>query len=293
MMTRPDDFVSYWDEVDRKLAAIPAAPELTRSTLRSNEHCDAWDLRITSSGPYRIFGYFSLPKGDGPFPALLLTPGYGSVKAVPDFNDRKRYATLQIIHRGQRLADKPWAAAYPGLLTERIDDPEEYIYRDIVADCLRGAEFLMSRPEIDPGRVAVMGDDLAILTAARRQGFSFVVAAGLMCHKTLEACQHTESYPLEEINEYLRANPGQQEAVARSLSYLDPVNHASSITGTTLLSAGTGALEAMQALIAAFGGKVEEYQLTGEGRTDQDNVDAWLAARMGVPAMSRFIREFA
>jgi cephalosporin-C deacetylase len=293
MATRPDDFDSYWDEVDRQLAAIPAAPELTLSPMRSNEHCDTWDLHITSIGPYRIFGYFSLPKGEGPFPALLLTPGYGSVKAVPDYNDRKRYATLQIIHRGQRLADKPWAAAYPGLLTERINDPEQYIYRDIVADCLRGAEFLLSRPEIDGERVAVMGDDLALLTAARRKGFSFVVATGPMFHKTLEACQRTQAYPLEEINEYLRANPGDREAVARSLAYLDPANHVSSLSGTTLLSAGAGALEAMQPMIDAFGGVVEQYRLTGEGRTDQDNVDAWIAKKTGVPAMSRFIREFA
>jgi len=293
MTTRPDDFAGYWDEVDRRLAATPAAPELTWSPMRSNEHCDTWELRITSSGPCRIFGYFSLPKGNGPFPALLLTPGYGSVKAVPDYNDRERYATLQIIHRGQRLADKPWAAAYPGLLTERISVPENYIYRDIVADCLRGAEFLLSHPEVDREHAAVMGDDLALLTAARTEGFSFVVAAGLMFHKTLEACQQTEAYPLEEINEYLRANPGDREAVARSLSYVDPANHVGSIGGTALLSASAGALEAMQPMISGFGGPVEQYQLTGEGRTDQDNVDAWLAGKLGVPTMSRFIREFA
>lgn len=293
MSSKPEDFNAYWEEVDARLAATPANPELTHSPLRSNEHCDAYELRITSSGPYRIFGYFSVPKGDGPFPALLLTPGYGSVKAVPDYNDRKRYVTLQIIHRGQRLADKPWAATYPGLLTERIDEPARYVYRDIVADCIRGAEFLLSRPEIDPDRIAVMGDDLALLTAARRHGFSHVVAAGLMFHRTLDACSTTEAYPLEEINDYLRAYPDRQPQVAQSLAYLDPAHHAASITATTLLSAGAGALASMQPLLDAFGGPVETYALTGEGRTDQDAVDAWLAGKLGVPAMSKFIREFA
>lgn len=297
MTEKPADFERYWSEVDDRLAAIPVAPELTHSALRSNEHCDVYELRITSVGPYRIFGYFSVPKGNGPFPGLLLTPGYGSVKAVPDYNDRMRYVTLQIIHRGQRLADKPWAAAYPGLLTERIDDPEHYIYRDIVADCLRGAEFLLARPEVDSSKIAVMGDDLALITAARRQGFSYVVADGLMFHRTLEACSRTQAYPLEEINEYLRTHPDRKDAVARSVAYLDPLHHAGQIKGTVLLSIGdagsTAGAEWLSGLMEAVAGPVEQYKLSHAGGTDHDAIDAWLAEHMGVPAMSRFIREFA
>lgn len=290
MHSRPADFDQYWDEVDQRLAAIDPAPELTHMPLRSNEHCDVYALKITSPGPYRIFGYFSVPKGDGPHPALLLTPTYGSVKAIPYYNDRMRYVTLQIIHRGQRLADEPWAAAFPGLLTEHIDDPERYIYRDIVADCIRGAEFLLSRPEIDPERVAVWGDDLALLVAARRSGFSSLITGGLMFHLTLDQCAATEAYPLEEINEYLRTWPDRKDAVARSLSYLDPVHHAGNVTATTLLSVGANP---PQDLIAAFGGPVETYELSHLGGTDNDAIDAWIAGRLGKPAMSRFIREFA
>lgn len=294
---RPADFESYWDEVDRELASLPAAPQLDPLPIRSNEHCDVYTLKITSVGPYRIFGYFSVPKGDGPFPGLLLTPGYGSVKAVPDYNDRMRYVTLQIIHRGQRLADQPYAAAYPGLLTERIDDPESYIFRDIVADCLRGAEFLLSRPEVDRTRVAVMGNDLALITAARRDGFSLVQAADLMFARGMDARKRTEAYPLEEVNEYLRTYPEREEAVAKSMAYLDPVHHVERITGTTLLSIGdqgsTAGADWLQNLIASFGGPLEQYQLTHEGGTDHDQVDAWMANKLGVPAMSRFITTFA
>ncbi len=289
MSNRPADFDQYWEEVDQRLAVTDPAPELTHVPLRSNEHCDVYELRITSPGPYRIFGYFTVPRGDGPHPALLLTPSYGSVKAIPYYNDRKRYITLQIIHRGQRLADEPWAAEFPGQLTERIDDPENYIYRDVAADCIRGAEFLLSRPEIDPNRVAVWGDDLAVLVAARRPGFTALIAGGLTFNQTLERCARTEAYPLEEINEYLRTFPDNAEAVGASLSYLDPIHHAPQFTGTTLLSVGE---DPPADLIEAFGGPVETYQLANLGGTDNDAIDAWIAARMGKPAMSRFIREF-
>lgn len=291
---RPADFDAYWDEVDKRLAAAPGAPELNPLPIRSNEHCDVYTLRITSPGPYRIFGYFSVPKGgSGPYPGLLLTPGYGSVKAVPDYNDRMRYVTLQIIHRGQRLADQPYAATYPGLLTDKIDDPQNYIFRDIVADCLRGAEFLLARPELDKDRVAVMGNDLALLTAARRSGFSVVQAADLMFYRTMEASKRTEAYPLEEINEYLRTYPEREAAVARSLAYLDPVHHAGNISGTTSLSVGdagsTAGAEWLERLTNNLGGPLEPYQLTHEGGTDHDTVDAWMAGKLGTEPMSRFL----
>src|SRR5215208_7800336 len=127
----PADFAAYWDALDVELEGIPAAADLEPMPLRSGDQYTCYGLKLTSVGPYRIFGYYSVPTGDGPFPGLLLTPRYGSVNHVPDYNDRRRYAVLQIMHRGQRLADQPLAAAYPGLLTLGIDDPATYVYRGI------------------------------------------------------------------------------------------------------------------------------------------------------------------
>src|SRR5204862_1931601 len=124
---RPADFDAYWAAVDRELGQYPAAPTLERLALPSDEFSTISALRLTSVGPYRIFGYLSVPAGGGPFPGLLITPGYGSVNHLPQLNDRQRYVTLVLMHRGQRLADQPFAASYPGLLTLGIDDPATYV----------------------------------------------------------------------------------------------------------------------------------------------------------------------
>src|SRR5438046_1525634 len=150
-------FDNFWGTVDAELALLPMAADLQPLPMRSTDAATTYAVRLTSIGPYRIFGYYSVPKHAGPVPGLLLTPRYGSVNHVPDYLDRERYAVLQVVHRGQRLADQPFAAAYPGLLTLGIDAPETYIYRAIVADCLRAAEFLLSRPEVDASRVGVQG----------------------------------------------------------------------------------------------------------------------------------------
>ena len=141
--TRPADFDSYWQATLDELARFPAAPEVTEITLRSTDFATAYGVRLTSIGPYRIFGYLSIPRGDGPFPAKYFLPRYGSVTdLVPQGSangQREQYVTFSICVRGQRLADQPYAASFPGLLTDGISDAASYVYRGIVADCCRGA----------------------------------------------------------------------------------------------------------------------------------------------------------
>ena len=276
--TRPADFDQYWAAVDEELAQYPAAPTLERLALPSDEHSTVYAVKLTSSGPYRIFGYLSVPTAEGKHPGLLYTPSYGSVNHLPHLDDRQRYVTLILMHRGQRLADRPFAAAYPGLLTLGIDDPGTYIFRGIVADCLRGAEFLLGRPEIDTSRIGIVGNDLALITAARRQGFTAVQAAGLTFHRLMAARERTDAYPIEEVNDYLRAYPDRVEAVARTLSYFEPAFHAPGIAGTTLFNGGGAGVNAVADAVA---GPVERYELTHEGGTDHDWQDAWMARQLG------------
>jgi cephalosporin-C deacetylase-like acetyl esterase len=287
----PADFDAYWDALDAELARYDAVPELELVPLRSTDFARFYALRLTSIGPYRIFGYYSVPVGEGPFPGLLITPRYGSVNNPPHYDDRARYATLVLMHRGQRLADQPFAASYPGLLTLGIDDPQTYIYRSIVADCLRGAEFLLGRPEVDPTRVGVVGDDLALLTAARRRQFCAARIDGLMFYRMLDACARSDEYPIEEVNDHLRGDPERRAAVATALSYFDAQFHAPRVEASTLLSLGdaqsVGGPEWLAALLDALGPHAQQYRLTHEGGTDHDWLDAWLAAQLGAEPKPR------
>ena len=282
---RSEAIDAYWDGVDEELARYPMAVEMERIPLRCTEFATVYAVRLTSIGPYRIFGYYSVPVGNGPFPGLLTTPRYGSVNHVPHYDDRERYATLTLTHRGQRLADQPFAAAYPGLLTLGIDNPATYIYRGIVADCLRGAEFLLSRPELDSGHAGIVGDDLALITAARRPQFTAVQASGLLFYRLMDAAARSSAYPVEEINDYLRVYSNRRDAVARTLEYFNPFHHAARVTSTTLLVTGDDSAingpEWLAPLAGALGGSVEHYRVTHEGATDHDWQDGWMARQLG------------
>jgi cephalosporin-C deacetylase len=288
---KPEDFEQYWTRIDEELSRFPPNAELRRSVRRSTDFATSYDLRLTSSGPYRIFGYYSVPEGPGPFPALLQTPWYGSVNNPPHYDDRKRYVVLTIMHRGQRLADEPFQASYPGLLTQGIERASSYIYRDIAADCLRAAEWLAARPEVDTRRIGIIDDDFALITAARRPVFAAMQITLLTFYRLMEARLHTDDYPIEEINDFLRIYPAQEEAVAETLSYFDPIHHAGNVTARTQIAVGDpgclGGPEWMQPLTARLGNQAEHYMLTHEGGTDRDAMDVWMSEELGVPAAPR------
>ncbi|GAA1706121.1 acetylxylan esterase [Fodinicola feengrottensis] len=284
------DFTAYWEKIDIELTDLPARPVIERIPGRCTDDFTGYEVRLTSLGAYRIFGYLSIPTGDGPFPALLATPRYGSVNNPPHYNDRLRYVTLTIAHRGQRTADSPYAAAYPGLLTDRIADDSRYVYRGIVADCLRAAEFLSGLPEVDQSRIAVVGDDLAVLTAARRPVFAALQVTGALLYRAAELRKATADYPMEEFNDHLRTTPADTDAVSRTLEFFDSDRHAAAVRASVRvdISSETSALLPLAGKLDA-----ERYVVSHEGQTDNDAADAWLAGKFGLPALSRFDRTSA
>ncbi len=287
---RPDNFDGYWQDVLDELSAIPSAPEVEEIPLRSTDFATAYGVRLTSIGPYRLYAYLSVPRGDGPFPARYYLPRYGSVvDLVPQGTangQRREHVTFAICVRGQRLADQPYAAAFPGLLTDGIDDPAAYIYRGIVADCVRGLEYLASRPDVDSTRIAAIGNDLAFTSAALSPHGTHLVCTPALMYATLDRARRTGAYPLEEINDYLRLHPGRTDAVQRTLSYYDLRWFAPRVNATTLMMAGAhgSALDSasLDPLIQAMPGKADVHEAEHSGYRDGRFSEEWLSRQFGM-----------
>src|SRR5207244_5301231 len=206
---------------------------------------------------------------------------------------RSRHITFALAGRGQRNADTPYAAMFPGLLTEGIDREESYIFRGIVADSVRGLQFLLTRRELDTARVVVTGNDLALITAALRSGATHVVAAAALFYRTAELAPRTQAYPLEEINDYLRLFPARAEAVRRTLAYYDLRAFAPRITATTLLMAGApGTLLdalALRPLVWALQGLVPVPASAQSLFDERLYPEEWRAARRGIGDSDRIL----
>ena len=287
---KPQGFDAYWQSVLDELERIPAAPEVEEIPLRGTDFATAYGIRLTSIGPYRIFGYLSIPRGPGPFPARYFLPRYGSVvDLVPQGTSngqRGQCVTFSICARGQRKADEPYSAAFPGMLTDGIDNPASFVYRGIVADCLRGLEYLGSRPEVDGSRIAAMGTDLPLITAALGSAATRVICTPTLLFRTMDVAARTSAYPLEEINDYLRLHPDREAPVRDTLAHFDLRWFAPRVSARTLLISGADgtALDAaaLEPLTGAMQGQTEVYKSQFSGFRDGVFAEQWLAREMGL-----------
>ena len=238
---RPSDFGSFWYTVGKELAEIPVAPEVESIPMRSTDFADLYGVRLSSIGPYRLFGYLSIPKGDGPFPVIYYVPKNASVlEIIPQGTSneiRSRYITFSLACRGMRNSDSPYAAMYPGQLTDGLGSHETYVYRGIVADTVRGADYIMTRPEVDKNRVAAWGNDNAILAAALHDSITHIVSTPAYLFDPIESLSKTDSYPLAEFGDYIRSNPSNSDMARSILEYFNLRWHAQSITANTLIMA--------------------------------------------------------
>jgi cephalosporin-C deacetylase len=280
---RPSDFDAYWQQVLEELDGVPSAPEEEEIPLRCTEFCTTYGVRFSGIGPYRLFGYLSIPQGEGPFPALLyLRPYQSVVEVIPQGaanENRSRFVVFSLAARGQRNADRPYAAPIPGLFTEGIEDPQTYLFRGVTADCCRALDYLLTRPEVDRSRIAAVGaTDMPLLTAALRPGLTHAVATPSFFYAALDRAAHTQGYPLEELNDYLRSFPERRAALAHTLSYFDPLFFAPSIHIPTLI---WGAADLIAPLSAALPAEVEIRESEHSRYLDGGFEERWLARQLG------------
>jgi cephalosporin-C deacetylase len=299
MDRKPADFDRYWEQTLDDLASYPAQPELEVLPLRTTDFATLYGVRLTSLGPYRLFGYLSLPTGTGPFPAIYYAPKYQSVlEIIPQGTailQRHAYITFSLAGRGQRNSDMPYAAMFPGLLTDGIDHAESYIFRGLAADSVRGLEFLLTQRELDPSRVVVVGNDLALITTALHPGATHVVAAPALFYHTPELAPKTQAYPLEELNDYLRAFPTKAAAIRRTLAYFDLQTFAPRVMATTLLMAGpSGSLldaQSLAPLVTALPSPVTVHESEQSSYKDGLYAEQWMAEQCGITDVQRILPE--
>ena len=280
--TKPKDFDKYWAEVLEELSQFPAAPEIEEIPLRSSDFATTYGVRLTSTGPYRLFAYLSLPinKSDEPFPTLFYFPGYGSVvNPLPQGTThelRRKYATFSLAARGQRNSDRPFAATFPGLMTVGISDPSTYVYRGIIADCCRGVEYLSSRPEIDPNRTIAIGDDLTLITSGLVGKLSHIACSPGSLHRPYEHW---------EIKDYLRLHPTESNNVHTTLSYFDSRWFKMSREPIHLISGqadgGSMGPDGLESMMDALGNNATFYETQQSGYKDGLFRDTWISRQFG------------
>ena len=230
-VTCPDDFDAFWGGALAELADIPLDANLTHDPLRSTDAAKVYRAGYRSRDGLEIFAWYTVPAvGDGPFPAVLILPGYKSEPALRRDWAGKGVAALSVAVRGKLPSSAQFNPGYPGLLTHGVEDRDTYSYKGVISDCVRGVDFLLSRPEIDSERIyccgSSQGGGLTLITSGLRREIKAGVAGYPFLCCFPESMGMLRSYPYDELSCYARAYPDRAEQMLDTLRYFDAVNFA-------------------------------------------------------------------
>jgi len=226
-VTKPPDFDTFWRALDAQVNEIPLNATVTPVPMRSTEEVEVFEVHYDSLDNVRIAGWYCLPRQRSePLPAMVFYPGYVSEPTFPKAQAAKGYAMFGAAPRGKLRSHSQYNPGYPGLLTHNIIDRNSYAYKGFYADAWRVIDFLQSREEVDNKRIGIRGSSqggaLTLLVAAIRPDAVAVAAAGApYLAGVIDAIELTNSYPYQEINDYLRVHPESRAAIADTWSYYD------------------------------------------------------------------------
>jgi len=249
-----DDFDAFWQATLTEARQHPLSARFAPVDygLKAQE---TFDVSFAGFAGQEIKAWLLLPRQRiGQLPCVVEYIGYGGGRGFPTdwlLWSSLGYAHLVMDTRGQGSAwqkgDTPDNSAggnpfHPGFMTQGILDPYTYYYRRVFTDAVRAIEAARAHPAINPAQIAVTGGSqgggITIAAAALVPDVQIAMPeVPFLCHYQ-RATELVDTYPYQEIANYLHSHRDQVEQVFHTLSYFDGVNLATRTRATALFSTG-------------------------------------------------------
>lgn len=237
------DLQDFWQRTQAALQQTPIHATLSDAPEHSGREYQTFGVQLDSFEGKRLRAWYTIPRDTIPgraFPAVLAVPGYGGDKPIPTHLALSGFAVLTLYPRGQGESCREWVLEHSTKLTYHVTDKERYYYRGAYMDCLRGLDFLASRPEIDATRLGMwsrsQGGGLTLAAALDRRLCVAVAEEPFLCNYPLAIT--VTSRPYCELHDYVAAHADERQAILETLAYFDPLHLAPWITCPTLVDIG-------------------------------------------------------
>lgn len=237
------DFANYWNRAKKELAAVePQYKQIKIDSLCTTTR-NVYLIEMRSLGNILIRGWYTVPTKSGKHPVIMQVQGYSST-IYPDYvNYGDDIIGFGLNIRGHGNSKDDFNPGFPGYLTYFLNDKELYVYRGAYMDCVRGVDFLFSRPEVDTTRVVVEGAS---------QGGALTFATAALNNTRIKACVpqvpflsdfsdyfKVATWPANEFTTYVEIEKQQSwDQVYNTLSYIDIKNLAPWIKAPMLMGVG-------------------------------------------------------
>ena len=156
------DFDSFWNKTLKDLESTAMSEDVIEDADLSARDYNTYKVVLNSFENKRIRGIYSFPttrSSKGIFPAVLRVPGYAATTLTLDKHFAlvlSGFAVLSLWPRGQGESTEEWSLEHSTKLTYHINDKERYYYRGAYMDCVRGIDFLSSRPEVNNDAIGML-----------------------------------------------------------------------------------------------------------------------------------------
>ncbi|MGH9367349.1 MAG: acetylxylan esterase [Thermoanaerobaculia bacterium] len=269
--------------------------DVRETAVRDVEGAEVHDITFASPRRGRVTAFLVVPRGRGPFAAVLFQH-WG-------FGDRTEFLAEALLYARAGavglLVDAPWArpdswrSEGEGHITKPEVDRDLYV--QTVVDLRRGVDLLLSRPDIDPKRLAYVGHSYGatwggVLAGVERRVKAFVLMAGLPSVTDFSKQGAAKSDALSD--QVTRAFTKKQIArFVEVVSPLDPVRWVGLAAPSAILMQGAredvwiSEKAARQYFAAASLPKEERWYDSGHELNDpralRDRAE-WLRAKIGI-----------
>ncbi len=166
-MEAPADLMDFWNEQLAELASVPIDVDIEFET--SSEYSESYEFSLATVNNRRVYGYISIPKGNGSYPAILNLPAFGdnaNGTQIPDAMAERggAIAASITIHNADVNQQDP-DAYEPDIIT----NPDSLYYKLAVLAGIRVIDYIFTRPEFD-------GQNMAVNGVSQGGGLSMIIA---------------------------------------------------------------------------------------------------------------------
>jgi cephalosporin-C deacetylase-like acetyl esterase len=235
----PEDFDDFWKKTLEEQAKIPVDWQMVK--VRDQGKSEIYKFSFAGLLGHRCYGYLTVPMDKSKkVPAILKVPSSGVHTLQPQVFAGDDYvgmsiniAWVDVDLPAEQYDVRTWPAPY---LVTGILDKEYYSLRFSYAACVRAAELLAARPEVDPDNMLVTGSSqgggLTLITAGLYPKFKAAVA------NVPALCRLDWMLDLQPPYFPIAVNADTRPVIADTLRYYDAVHFARHIRCPIWISLG-------------------------------------------------------
>jgi len=240
----PEDFDDFWQEAVAEAYAAPL--DYRRSLVNAYDWpgFEVKSLTFRSVGGRALHGWIAYPPGARRLPSFLWIPPYGRESKLPDaYGTRQGFASLSFNFHGEGPFHQERYVKERGYFAEGAGEPDTWIFRRMLQDCIVATRVLQAQTEADEDRIGAMG---------MSQGGGLAIWLAAWCPIIKAACadmpffgdlrevlsRQVYRYPLKELVDFMEDAPLGRMRVHNSIAYFDSINQATRCRRPALVSLG-------------------------------------------------------